>query len=303
MKEIKNVLICGLGAIGSIYADKFQHTSNLKILVDKNRLMKYKNNPITFNNKFLNLDYILPENNSFKADLIVIATKNDGLAEAVENIKNFVYEDTIILSLLNGITSENIIASKYGIDKVLHSFYIGGSAMRTGRSIVHYGDATINIGSPYSQNLSKIEIVKNFFDKSNITYKIPNDIIYAMWSKFMLNVASNQVSAITKMTFGQMCNNSRCIELLVNIMEEVKLIAKAEGIKNTDSMVNEVLSHIRSISPEGKTSMLQDIEAHRKTEVEDFAGTVIKLGKKHNLPTPYNSTLKQLIEVIQTAAE
>ena len=51
--------------------------------------------------------------------------------------------------------------------------------------------------------------------------------------------------------------------------------------------------------PEGKTSMLQDIEAGRKTEVEMFAGAVIEMGKKYNIPTPYNKMLKEMIEIIE----
>lgn len=116
MKEIKKVLICGIGAVGSIYANKINEfdRENLRVLVDKKRLENYTKNPKIFNGKPLNLNYILPEDNNFQADLIIIATKFDGLLEAVENIKNFVKEDTIIMSLLNGVTSEEIIAQKYG---------------------------------------------------------------------------------------------------------------------------------------------------------------------------------------------
>ena len=74
MNEIKNVLICGIGAIGSIYADKIStyDNENLKILVDKNRLDKYIKFPKIFNGKELKLNYILPENVDFKADLIIL---------------------------------------------------------------------------------------------------------------------------------------------------------------------------------------------------------------------------------------
>ena len=73
----------------------------MRILVDKNRLERYKKNPTVFNRRVLNFNYILPEATDFKADLIIIATKFDGLQEVITNIKNFVHEGTIILSLLN----------------------------------------------------------------------------------------------------------------------------------------------------------------------------------------------------------
>lgn len=94
MKDIKNVLICGVGAVGSIYADKIQSydSESLRVLVDENRLKRYLENPIVFNGRELNFNYVLPDENNFKADLIIIATKFCGLNDAINNIKNFVNE-------------------------------------------------------------------------------------------------------------------------------------------------------------------------------------------------------------------
>ena len=139
MKDIKNVLICGVGAVGSIYADKIQSydSESLRVLVDESRLKRYLENPIVFNGRELNFNYVLPDEKTFKADLIIIATKFCGLNDAINNIKNFVNENTVILSLLNGVTSEEIIAETYGRDKLLYSYFIGHSAIRTGNSVVH----------------------------------------------------------------------------------------------------------------------------------------------------------------------
>ena len=302
MKDIKNVLICGIGAVGSIYANKINNSNaNLKILVDKKRLDNYTKNPKIFNGKPLNLDYILPDDKNFKADLIIIATKFDGLSDAIENIRNFVKEDTIIISLLNGVTSEEIIAKTYGWKHILLSYFIGHSAMRSGNIITHdgTGDIVFGIKDPALTDINDIDTVKIFFDKTGITYKIPDDMLHAYWLKFMLNVSSNQPSAILKMTFGQMQNNKKFIEFSKKVMAEVQAVAKAEGVKNTQTMTDEAFKSFMKMIPEGKTSMLQDIEAERKTEVEMFAGTMIELGKKHNIPTPYNIVLKDMIEIIQ----
>ncbi len=302
MKEIQNVLICGIGAIGSIYANKISKFSpqNLKILVDKNRLNNYSKNPKIFNGEILNLNYVLPENNDFSADLIIIATKYDGLFDAIENIKNFVKEDTIILSLLNGVTSEDLIAEKYGYKHILHSYFIGHSAMRNGNNIIHDGVGTIVFGVK-NENLTDkndIIILKKYFEKAGIDYKIPPDIWRSLWLKFMLNVSSNQSSAILRMTFGQMQNNEKFIDFLVNVMKEVQILAQKEGVNNTETMISEAIETFNKMIPEGKTSMLQDVEAGRKTEVDIFAGHIIELGKKYNIPTPYNLVMKSLLDII-----
>lgn len=303
MRDIKNVLICGIGAVGSIYANQINEYNNncLKVLVDKNRLENYTKTPKIFNGKPLKFNYILPDNNDYKADLIIIATKFDALSDVIKNIKNFVKEDTIIMSLLNGVTSEEIIAQEYGWKHTLLSYFIGHSAMRSGNNITYDGIGKIVFGIKENAgtNTEDLQTVKNFFDKVGIVYEIPQDMHRALWLKYMLNVSSNQPSAILKMTFGQMQSNTKFLEFLKKIMKEVQNIAKAEGVNNTDTMIDEALTSFHKMIPDGKTSMLQDIEAGRKTEVEMFAGTMIKLGEKYNIPTPYNQVLKDLVGIIE----
>lgn len=300
MKEIKKVILCGLGAIGTIYADKLEKydAKNLKVLVDESRYERYSKNPVIFNGRALNFEYILPSEENFKADVIILATKFAGLKDAIKNIKNFVKEDTVILSLLNGVTSEDIIADVYGKDKMLYSYFIGHSSVRCGNSVTHDDVNTIVFGA--ENNLGEnVVAVKNFFDKVGINYKIPDDIKRSMWLKFMLNVSANQPTAILRMTFGDMFENTHFMKFAENIMREVQSVAKAEGVRNTETMVDEALKHLMTMTPEGKTSMLQDVEAGRKTEVDMFAGTVIELGKKHGIPTPYNKIMKEMIGIIE----
>ena len=298
-RVINNVIVCGIGAVGSIYADKIRNyvPQTLRILVDEKRLERYTREPIIFNGRELNFNYILPSAADFKADLIIIATKFDGLNEAVENIRNFVKQDTIILSLLNGVTSEDIIAQKYGEDKVLYSYFIGHSAVRTGRYVEH-DDYNILVFGAKNGIDKRVIAVKEFLEQANIKYEIPDDIKYSLWRKFMLNISSNQPSAILNMTFGQMQKNKKFLLFAQNIMTETAQIAKAEGVNNSENLIKDGFEALSMMCPEGKTSMLQDVEAGRKTEVDMFAGTVIELGKKHGIPTPYNKILYEMIQII-----
>ncbi len=300
MRDIKNVLICGLGAIGSIYADKIQkfNPDSLRVLVDEERFERYSSNPIIFNGNELHFNYILPNDNGFKADLVIIATKYDGLSDVIKNMKNFIQSDTVILALLNGVTSEKIIAETYGREKLLYSYFIGHSAVRTGRNVIHDDVNTIVYGSENTADIENVQRVKKYFDSVGINYKIPEDIMHSLWLKYMLNVSANQSTAILKLTFGEMLANEKCMDFAINIMKEVQQIAKAEGVKNTDIMIDETIAHLHTMIPDGKTSMLQDVEAGRKTEVDMFAGTVIELGLKHNIQTPYNQIIKEILDAI-----
>lgn len=302
MKEIKNVIVCGLGAVGTIYAEKIENypDANLKVLVDKQRLERYTKNPIIMNGKALHFDYVLPEETNFKADLIIIATKFDGLNDAIKNLENFVDENTIILSLLNGVTSEEIIAEVYGWDKLLLSYFMCPSAVRNGRSITQDGRGKIVFGAKNPENRHKQEAVRHFFDKVGIYHEVPEDMEYALWLKYMLNVSTNQPTAVLNLKFGEMHSNDEFMEYNYGLMQEVQAIAKAKGIQNTETMIPKAQMALKNMNSDGMTSMLQDVIAKRKTEVEMFAGTMIKLGKKYNVSVPYNKLMKEKIEFIES---
>ncbi len=300
MKEIKNIILCGCGAIGSIYADIFSKIPdiNFRVLVDEERLNRYSSNPILFNGNKLDLRYILHCDMNFKADLVIIATKMPGFEGALSEIKNFVSDDTVILSLLNGVLSEEIAAKYYGRDKVLYSYFIGHSSVRSGNKVSHDGVNTIVFGSDCEDDKLNVLRVKNLFDKYNINYEIPEDIRHSLWTKFMLNVSSNSTTALFRVNFGQMLSNPLHMDLVIKIMKEVQLIAQAEGVNSPETLVDDALNCLDKMCSEGRTSMLQDVEAGRKTENEIFASTVVELSKKHNIDTPYCLIIDSMFKII-----
>lgn len=302
MEEIKTVLICGMGAIGSVYANAISDFNNdiLSVLVDKDRLKKYQDNPPVFNGKTLNLNYITPDNTSLKADLILIATKNNTIGEVLKNIENFVKQDTIILSLLNGLQSEDILAEKFGFDKILYSYYIGHTSTRNGREVTHDGIYKTVFGEKDNTNYSKNVIkLKNFFDKVGIPYEIPTDMEYSRWWKFLVNVGYNQASSVLNSSYKYFQNCPKVKDFAVKLMGEAVSIAIAQGVKNTHLLIPEVLKVISTMLPETKTSMLQDIDACRPTEIDAFAGYIVTLGEKHNIETPYNSIVYDIIKALE----
>ena len=286
---MKNILICGLGAVGLTYAVQFRGKCNLKILVDQKRLEKYSKNKPVFNCEVQEFEYILPDNNDFKADLIIIATKYQGLESAVRNIQNFVTKNTRIISLLNGVSSEEIINERYPQAKVLKSYFIGHSAVRDGNNVTQ--DGVGEIVSEYDSSV--VQILKD----CGINYSVPEDINYALWLKFTMNIFSNQTSAILNMTFGELKRNRVFRETAKKIIAEVRSIAEKKGVKNLENLEKDALLALDGMCDEGKTSMHQDILAGRRTEVDMFAGEIIKLGKEFQIPTPYNQVLYDLIKI------
>ena len=277
---IKDVVLIGLGGVGAVYASKIP---DIKILVDDARLKKYTENPITVNGKKYNFNYITKFD---KADLIIISAKFYGLTDILNKLS--VTPNTIIISLMNGISSEDIISAKFPQAVVVPSYLICNSIIRNGNSVIHDGINKI-VMAPNKE-------LEEFFASCNINYEIAEDIKSSMWQKFMLNIVANQLSAVTRMTFGEMNSLPYIDSLLRNILKEVIEIANAEGIKTPEVLAENAINTFKNMAPYGKTSMLQDIENGRKTELDAFAITVINLGKKYNIQTPYNNLFRYLLE-------
>lgn len=299
MKEqIKKVLICGLGGVGSVCATTIFRNKKieLKILVDEKRIERYKKEKTFFNDIPYEFEYILPSKKNFSPDLIIIATKNDGLEEAIKNIKNFVSKETIIISLLNGIHSEEEIAKVYGWKNIIYSFYIGNSCIREGRKITMRGNYKIVIGTDKEYNKTALEKISNFFYEIGIKYEISNNILDDYWQKFLINVGVNQTCAYTRKELKEIRENKEQTNLLKNLMKEARQIAEKKGIENHDKIYKNAEKFLLKEFENAHPSMLQDVENKRQTEIDIFAGKIIELGKKYNINTPENEKVYSWIK-------
>src|SRR5690606_22767739 len=139
MGVIQRVYLIGLGAIGSAYAAKMAEADPglVKVIVDEQRRASYQNQEVKVNGVSYRFSLVTPEEAAEKADLILVAVKGHHLAKAAQQIRPFVGPETIILSLLNGITSEEELGRLYGPEKLLYSFVVATDATREGRT-THY---------------------------------------------------------------------------------------------------------------------------------------------------------------------
>lgn len=300
LNEIKTVHIIGLGAVGAMYGSILHDYDKncVKVIIDSNRLTKYEEG-IVINKKHHNFDLHVPREGDQKAELIIIAVKGLNLNEAIDTIAPLVGSDTIILSLLNGITSEDTLSKVFGREKVLHGFCVALDSVRENDEVIFSNSGRIVFGEYYPEVKGKAALVAELFSKAGINYTIPKDILKEIWWKFMLNVGINQTSAILRAPYGVYASIPEAQKLLTSACREVIPLAKKEGVSLTEDDIDEYIKITKGLSPSGKTSMQQDIEAGRKTEVESFALEVINLGKKHNIPTPINEMLYLMIRVLE----
>lgn len=294
--KINKVGILGMGAIGGLLAAQIYdyNPQSLYILGEEERIKRYEDEGwIQVNGKDYHFTGLNPQEPQ-ALDLIILSVKYHHLEKAIQLMKPFLGENTIIISLMNGIDTENEIARVYGMERLLYSFIVEISAVKEGRKITaNKGKIVFN---SLKANDKKVLALSEFFDNAQIVYKIADDIMKEIWWKFMINVGVNQVSAVLDAPYGKCQRIEEIRELMDSAMKEVIALSKLEGANLTEEDLTRWYPILDALNPDGMTSMLQDMRAKRKTEVEMFAGVVSKLGKKHEIPTPVNDMLYQLIK-------
>lgn len=292
--------------MGSMYAAKLQDIDpNLvKIIASADRIKNYQNSAIRVNGKLYKFNYIQPGDSSCPpADLIIVAVKAPQLAAAINDLSGFVHDNTIVISLLNGISSEEQIGEKIGMKHLLFAYGVGMDAVRDGSQITYSNPGRIVFGEKDNSILSaRVLAVKELFEQAAIPHHIPADMYKALWFKFMMNTGINQASAVLKATYGQFQQNKQARKLMLMAAEEVITLSHQMGIFLGQDDMDEFTRIVDGLGADGKTSMLQDIEAGRKSEVDLFAGTVIELGRKYQVPTPINETLYTIIRALETSS-
>lgn len=305
MKDISSVLIAGAGAIGSMVAFQIfkKRPESISILAGGERLQRYTVDAFEVNSEKCHFPLTDAASNS-SPDLVIVACKFHHLDQILLDLKNHIGPDTLILSLLNGISSEEIIGKAYGENRIPYAMILGTDAGHAeNRTVfskigtIYFGDA--ENGAQWSLRVRKIS---SFFDSVGISYTVPENMLNRLWFKFMMNVGINQVTAILRRPYGIFKKKTLAREasaLLDSAMREVITLASCEGIKLGDSDIESVYRTIDLLADDGKTSMHQDVEAGRKTEVELFSGTMIELGKKHGIPVPINEMFYVMLKAIE----
>ena len=164
---IRKVSLIGTGAIGASFASRLHEMDSacLSIIVDEARRDRYERNGFVINGKHVDFNFVLPTDKVDPADLILVAVKYHDLDQAIESMKNHVGPNTIILPLLNGISSEEIIGKVYGMDRLLYAICVAIDALRIENQVTYTNIGKIFFGeannSVYSE---KVEAVKAFFE-------------------------------------------------------------------------------------------------------------------------------------------
>lgn len=288
------VIVIGRGCVGSTVAHNLYKSCSLFFLVGLDRAL-YSSRPIVFNGSTLCVETITPSS-SFEADLIINCVKNFDAEDTIELMEPFVGEKTVIIPLQNGLESVDLFSSHFGKEKVLYSFISNLSCSRDGINITSFTPGLITIGERDNSKSERILKIAKFFNDSGMPVRIADDIHHSRWVKFMTNISFNSLTALFEITYGELRDNDNYLRLIRLIAQDVKAVAKMEGVTITQLDIENMIQSTLSLPPNGRSSMCDDIINGRRTENNYFAASLSRIAKRHDLSLPRIDFLYILLE-------
>ena len=299
---MQTVGIVGLGALGVLFGERLlSGGADVSVIADEARVQRYRRDGVLCNGEPVAFAYKTPAQ-AEPVDLLIFATKESGLRGAMDTAEGFIGENTLILSVLNGVSSEETIAARFGEKNVLYCVAQGMDAVKTGSALTYAHAGVIVLGEKEPGAISpRVQQVADFLNAHGVTAQPVGDMVRRQWGKLMLNVGINQTVMVFEGDYGTVQRSGKPREIMLAAMREVQKLAELEGYPVSDEEFDGWVRLGDSLSPTGKPSMRQDGEAHRKSEVELFAGTIIRRAERFGLDVPVNRWLYDTVKKMEAA--
>lgn len=229
------------------------------------------------------------------ADYVIMTTKSYDLEDTIHQIKPCIGEKTVILPLLNGIdNSIRIRALLPGIEVWNGCTYIVARLNEPG--VVESSGNLHRFNFGYENKTSeRLVTFEKVLKNADIDATFYENILSVIWKKFFFISASASLTSYFNVSFGALLTDEDRKTILINLLEELLLVANAEGAEIDRSVITKVLNQLEKLPFETTSSMHSDFIAGKSTEVDTLTGIVVKLGKKLGIATPvYEKVYKEL---------
>ena len=303
------ICILGTGSLGSTIGGTLAQGGSEVYFVDqwKEHIDKINENGLKMTDEkedcYVKVDARTSAEGMGPVDLVIVLVKSFATKEAVSQLKetNVIGENTLVMSLQNGLGNEETIAEVVGEANVISGkTYVGGRLLSPGYVSAGVKGKYTYIGELTGEITDRIQAVCDEFNKAGLLCEVSDNIKGLIWDKLLINVAAGALCGITRLPYGPLYEEEYIKETAVAAIQEGIDVAKAAGVK----LKSEDPEYPWYAASEGlpetfKTSILQSLELKRPTEIDFINGSVVEWGKKFGIPTPVNRTLVTCVKGIE----
>jgi 2-dehydropantoate 2-reductase len=297
------IAIIGAGGVGGYFGGKLAHAgANVVFIVRGATLDAMRTNGLRVDS--IKGDFVIEHPNVTDdpsavghVDAIFLAVKTWQIAEAAEQIKPMLGDDTMVIPLENGIDAPEQLAAIVGREHVLGGLSGIVSFIAAPGHIRHIGaDPFVMFGELDNRRTARVEQLRDECLRAGVQADIPSDIHHALWSKFVFIAPMSGIGAATRVPIGVWRAMSEPRELATRAIREIVEVARARGVDlGGDAAVDRTLARFDGLPPESTSSLQRDIIDGKPSELDAQLGAVVRLGRQTNIPTPVCETLLGLL--------
>jgi len=293
-RNFKHIFIFGAGAIGSFYGSQLRNMDVLLIgrkphvdAINRHGLTVRGVNAGIYNLRAVDELVHVPE-----AALLIFSMKASSLTNSIQQVKDLIQPDTVVLLLQNGLGNEEILGQYLSpeVEIVRGLTLFGVQTIEPGIVEVMFVGPTVLPDSQTGRH------VKELFESSGLSVRLSGDMNYEIWMKLVLNCVINPLTAIYRVPNKSIANEF-LKPVIAAIIDECINVADAEGVVLPENLLDTVYNAAMAYS--NYSSMCQDVMRGRNTEIEFLNGKVAELGKKHGIPTPVNNVITNMVRFME----
>ena len=298
---IERVCVIGAGSIGSLFA------GHLAQLVDVSVLTRRRDHAEALNRDGLRVtgrsdlhahvtasadpDAIEP------FDLAIVATKANGLESAATALEGR-FPDALVMTTLNGLGAEAVVR-EHGEWPIVSAVTFMSGTKHSDTEVEYVLDTATWMGPYEDTPLERVEEIGDLVRRSGLEAEVFPDLRPAQWSKLIFNATVNSVAALTGLRhdhhFADEDQPSDLGHLVHDLVDEGKAVAAAAGVELYEDPW-EMNVHATRRGSAHYPSMLEDVEAHRATEIDLITGSLVREAERHGVPVPLHTALYRLVK-------
>lgn len=299
---MKRILMVGAGSVGGFFgAHLAKANPSVSFLLRPKTLAAVKQNGLTIRSAKGNFTVHPPVASDPRdlptPDLIILSIKAYDLDEVMDQIEPVLTDQTVILTLQNGVDTEDRIAARFQRDCVVGGVAFIYSKIASPGIIDHYKKGAVAIGEMMGHQTPRLLAIAELFKQAGIPCQLTDDVRRSKWEKMCWNCVFNPLTVMIDDRVAKALDHPEMLRVIHQIVEEVVSVAAAVKVPLAADMAEKVVRWTQEIR-DIHTSMYDDWKAGRPTEIDFLNGYVAKVGRKFGIPTPVNDLLTAVIKTI-----
>ena len=299
---MKQILMVGAGSVGGFFGAYFAKANlSVSFLLRPKTLAAVKQNGLTIrsaNGSFtVHPPAVSDPRDLAKPDLIILSVKAYDLDEVMTQIEPVMTDRTVILTLQNGVDTEDRIVARFHRDCVVGGIAFIYSKIAAPGVIDHYKRGTVSIGELMGHHSARLLAIADLFKQAGIPCQLVDDLRRSKWEKMCWNCVFNPLTVMIDDKVSKALDHPEMLQVIHQIVGEVVAVAATAKVPLAPDMAEKVVRWTQEIR-DIHTSMYDDWKAGRPTEIDYLNGYVAKLGRGFGIPTPLNDMLTAVIKTI-----